>query len=541
MAISVVPNIDFNLMHKDIMLEAGEDVTIRQWASTNYSNSSCSFSTPPPSMSTFIDRCVIIGIPVTITYAGTTSGSALLQGSYDALRAYPIASITNSCQVTINNNTMSMQVSDIVPALSHYIKHKKMPPYPWMLDKYAVYADGVAANNNPLGQYFNKISNDLVPRGAYPMVIVNGATASSITATIFEVVWLPPFLMESDEGLGFSNVRTMDFVWNFSSNLSRIVSHATSSATFSSVSVALNQPTLYMKYTTPKMGYVPRTLQYGSHEINRYPTSYSSALTPNSSATIVSTNMQLNAIPSHMYLFVREANANQTYASTDTYAVINGINLSFNNVSGIMSSASEMDIYNTSKQNGLQDDWEEYHGVIANMGTQVGTVGSVAKLAFGKDITLHSSDYVGKIGAYNLQVNVSVTNRNQSVNITSPTLYIVTITPSTLTIHESGHTDVILGVTPLTSGQYIPYSAINKYYGGSFRDFIGKVGRFLSPINNFLKKTGLVSKITGIIPLPGMSTVSSVAKSLGYGEDGECGEGGRVMSRAELKRRMKKM
>ena len=72
---TVAPNIDKNLMFRDIHMQSGENVTERIWSSTNYSSSVISYSTPPSSMSVWIDRCIMQEIPVTINYSGTTTGS----------------------------------------------------------------------------------------------------------------------------------------------------------------------------------------------------------------------------------------------------------------------------------------------------------------------------------------------------------------------------------------------------------------------------------------------------------------------------------
>jgi len=405
---TVAPNIDKNLMFRDIHLQSGENCSVRAWSSTNYSNSVISFSCPPPSMSVFIDRMVLLELPITVTYAGTTGGSALLQDGYDALRAYPIASVSTSVQCTINNQQFSLQTSDVVPYLAHYFKPDRKSTWPIFLDKYAVYSDGVTANNNPLASYKTNSAGyeSACPRGGFPMTITNGATSSTIATTVYEPIWVPPFHSSPQEGLGFTNVRTMDFVINLSSQLNRIVSHATSLATLSGVTVALGQPVLRMFYTSPPIGMNPTDVVYGGQEINRFPTQTNSSLAPNASTTIISTNMQLNAIPTHIYAFVRPSNAELTYTMADFLCQISNVNITFNNQTGILSSSNVSDLFNMSKSNGLQDDFEEFNGLVSVMGTVMGTSGSVVKLAFGKDISLSSDAFPGKIGAFNLQINV---------------------------------------------------------------------------------------------------------------------------------------
>lgn len=526
---TICPNIDINLQHKDVKLTSPQAVSIRQWISTSYSNSQASFSMPPPSTTVFIDRCFIKATPVTITVAGSTSGSAMLQGGYDSLRAFPIACITNSDQLTINNQTFVIQTSELVPYMARYWKQSNFSSFPSMQDNYQVYADGVGAVNNPLGQYFNAIDHHQ-PRGGYPMLIVNGATSSTITATVYEPVWLPILHREFGMGVGLTNVRTCDLVTNYSSNLARIFSHALSSATISSVSVALGQPICYQLYSSPPVGTVPRPMTYGTEDLNRFLTTYGSAVASNSSVTLTSSNIQLNAIPKWILVYVREANANLTYASTDTAMRIDNVSINFNNISGILSSASSHDIFKASKANGLQTTWEQWWGVTANLATKVGTSGSFMKLMFGKDVTLQAGEYPGKIGAYNLSMNVTVTNVNQSASIANPTLYIITSVPQKMIIHEGGQVETILGISG-EEGEYQPFNHVMKHYGGSFGDFIKTIGRYL-------KKSQLLSNMAKIIPVVGEPVSKSIA-NLGFGAGAGEGEGGRVISRSELMKRVR--
>lgn len=550
---TICPNIDLNLQHKDIKLTSPASVTIRQWISTSYSNNQASFSMPPPSTSIFIDRCFLKATPVTINYTGNTVGPALLELGKDALRAYPIASITASDQLTLNNQQFVIQTSELVPYMARYWDQEHFSSFPSFLDTYQEYVDGFGANNNPLGSYADSINKHQL-RGGYPMIIVNGALASSIQATIYEPIWVPVLHKEFDNGLGFTNIRTCDLVSNYNSNLARIVSHALSNATLTNVSVTMGQPIVYMKYNTPPVGFVPRTIQYGSEDINRFITQCPTApLAPNVGVTFPSTNIQLNAIPKWMLVFCRESTGNLTYNSTDTALNISNISINFNNISGILSSASEVDLYKISAKNGLQDTWEQWHGVTSRLATQVGTTGSFLKLYFGKDVTLAPNSFPGEVGAFNLSMTVTVKNVNQSSPIIAPQLYIITSTHQKLVIHEGGQIETILGVSG-EEGEYMPYDVAMEHYGGSFRDFLGKVGNFFTkvgkPVVDFLRNTKLIStvgKALSGVPIigPAASTIGTVAERVGFGEDGgmEVGGmpvGGRVMSRAELLRRARK-
>jgi hypothetical protein len=548
--VSVVPNIDFALEHKDFHVKSGSSLTMRQWVSTSFSNNSSTFSCPPPSLTIFTDRCVLLGQPVVISITGTSSNTPplLLQTGYDALRAYPIANITNNINLTLNNNTYSFQVSDIIPYLARFWEQQSESTFPNFLDTYTEYntPSALAGINNPLGAYYNSMDK-LDHRGAFPMVVVNGATASSITCTIYEPLWVPILHREFDTGLGLTNVKSMDVTVNYNTNLARIISHAFSAgATINSVSVTLQQPTLYMKYTSAPTNYVPRPVTYTADAIERVSTIGPTMAPGANNPTMQSSNLQLNAVPESMLIFVRESNANLTYTSTDTACRIDKCNITFNNMSGLQSTATELDLYNISHENGYKGTWTEWHGVTNDVttGSAIGTVGSFLMLRFGKDVTLSEMSYPGQIGAFNMQIILSVTNTSSVTTIIQPTMYIITFTQQKAIFDVGGMVNNVYGIpNPTGSEMYLPYTQAYKMYGGGFSDFMSKVFGFIKPIADFAKSTHLISTIANLVPLPGAPMIGNIAQKMGYG-DGEgdgYGDGGMMTSRKKLQQRLRQL
>lgn len=515
--ITQLPVIDTNLQNKHIKVIGALETNFRPWVSTSYSNNASTFNCPPPSPQTFFDRCIYLRQPMVITYAGTTTGSALLQSGYDALRQLPIHSILNNIQMTYNNQTFSTTPYQWIHALEEYHKqvgNKNLSPE--FSDKFQNYVDGILANNNPLGVFTDSVGN-INLRGAFPSVIVNGATASTITCDVIEAIRIPPCLVDEDCAMGFSNCTSLTFNFTYIPTLSRVVSHAASLATFSSVSVALSQPTLYFRYYTQGDGFVSRPLSYSHQLITPYVTA-GTTLAANASATLTSTNIMFQAVPSHLYVFVREADANQTYATSDTYCNINAMTITFNNKTGILSTATEQELYELAKNHGYKKQWEDWHGIVqsSTLGTVIGTSGSVLRLDFGDDIPLNGLQ-VGENGTFNLQMNVTVKNVNQTTSMTTPTLFIVAVTPATFSVDVGGNCLVNIGGGDFTNAQYVDYHSVKKHLGGSFKDIIGKV-------NKFLKDTKAISSIANLVsmvPHPGVSgvasTVGTLAKQLGYG------------------------
>jgi hypothetical protein len=152
------------------------------------------------------------------------------------------------------------------------------------------------------------------------------------------------------------------------------------------------------------------------YEMPRYITS-AGTITSGASASVKTNSLQLNQIPDKLIIFVRDANSNGTataFAATGVRpdyflqigsATSGGVTINFNNMSGILASATTQDLYRYSVENGSNQSWLEYSGGANvpgafSVGKVLPTTGSMLVLAFGKDIQL-SEDYYAP-GSLNL-------------------------------------------------------------------------------------------------------------------------------------------
>ena len=77
------------------------------------------FNVVVPSLETILCRYVMMQATLTLKVTGTKPPVEWLvnYGVTDALGPFPLNSIINNMQVSINNNTVSMQVAEILPIL----------------------------------------------------------------------------------------------------------------------------------------------------------------------------------------------------------------------------------------------------------------------------------------------------------------------------------------------------------------------------------------------------------------------------------------
>ncbi len=156
-----------------------------------------------------------------------------------------------------------------------------------------------------------------------------------------------------------------------------------------------------------------RTMNYPYSEYTAY-SSTGSAVAPAGTAQYVSANIQLASIPERIYVHARRSNATRTFLNTDTAAGISSVNLLFGNESGILSSATQQDLYRMALRNSSNQSWQQFSQY----------EGSYLCFVPGVDIPLGQLEAAGLSGQYNLKVTANIVNLNNTDTVTY-NLYVV--------------------------------------------------------------------------------------------------------------------
>lgn len=590
------------------VLQGGSKISFKAYTSTSISNSSIQFSCPPPSGQIIVDRNIMITLPVRLTFSGNllstsgafTSSLSLLSQNRDAPRAFPFSSALDTLQIGINNDSVSMNMSDIIHCLTRYnigsgLRGKEYSTTPNYPDQSYNYEDLFGDIRNPLGDYGAGHPNEAVPRGGFPFTIVsNEPVLSSVspgtaaTAVVDMLIHCPLFLSPlyfgcaCGDNQGFYNVNSMDFnltflsaagfrMWSHNpvaippSGANQIFSNITGiTAQFSNFSTPFsypqNQPQLLFKYITPNVlskerigPNIPMTYPY--FDITRFPTDIGT-LSHSTPSVYQSNNIQLNQIPRRMYIYGRPANSVLTSRCdiTDTYLAISNVSVQFANQSTLLSSATKEQLFQINCKNHCEMSWNEWSGDAVNNtafkpasnASPYGTTGGPLCLEFGSDIQIDQDQAPGLAGQFQIQVQVTLTNKNitGAWDAIPFTLYLVFVNEGTFTITSTGSAQHQLGVLStmdVLNSQDQPgmnYRKIQGINGGG--DFWGSLSNFGSKINDFLKQSKIISSVASLIPHPIAQVGSQIAKNVGYGEGG-CDMGGvAVGGRFVSKKQMQK-
>jgi hypothetical protein len=506
------PRVDLNNYRSYAILRGGSEVTWQAFPSTSFSPSQIQITANPPSQQVCVNRKPLLSMSFALQFTGIPPvGQTVLQPNFDAPRAYPIATVSNTLQVTLNNDQISANLNQYWSAISRYYNWKKQREFdysvtPSMLDQYQQYVDWLdpyrgGGARNALGSY--GITNDEGGRGGFQgLTIVNNPTqtvpGTTLTATavlnVTEPLWLSPFLFDGEDKSGLVGVQNMSLTLTLG-NLNRVWSHDPTSPVGSfTVSAGITRgaltkqdpdfaPTLLMNYITPDpIERLPSALSWDYFEIIPYPTTASSSLANNKSTVMTMNSVQLKTIPRRMYIFARRQDADLTFATTDTFAVINNLNVTFNNRVGIFSSASQQDLYEMSVKNGLNTPFSSFARY----------TGSVICVEFGTDLALASNEAPGLVGNYQLGVQVNMTNPAlmENINPAPPanpvlyTLYVVVVNEGAISV-LNGSVQHMVGVFSQMdilnshTNPRVPYKKLKSIYGGDFFSSLGDIGRNL--------------------------------------------------------------
>jgi hypothetical protein len=238
---------------------------------------------------------------------------------------------------------------------------------------------------------------------------------------------------------------------------------------------------------------------------------------PRTNFSVQSNNITLNTIPRRFYIAVRRRNADRTYLTTDTFGAITAISVNWDNNSGLLSSATQRDLYNMSRKNGLKMTWPQFCGTAGNganalNNNQISTVGSIICIEMGSDIGLPDDQAPGQLGRYQLQLRVDGTNPSFTDTI-NYTMYIFVCSEGIFSIQDNTATTTIGVIDTQAIVNSSNWPSKSKYenqsmYGGNFWSGLKN---FASNVQSGVEKA-----------LPYIQTGLEVAKLAGIGHGSNC-------------------
>ena len=450
-------------------------------AQASTSSTQIQYNIAVPSMATAMSRHVLTEstVELKIDFEGGTAPNHWEKkvclfdyGDKNALQAFPLNSLLQTLQSTLNSTPVSVNSRDMMAGLLKLYNYEELAKYnslcPSLLDSfYYNYKDGLGASNNVLGNYsVGGFDKKYQPRGAFPVTIygveadgtrteekysiyTNGVGTAPYASIILQFTTTEPLLFLSPYISGHSNnqasflgLNNLTFTFLLG-DASRVMSNATYALlkgqteltkTVSNVSLlkTLDNKLLINFMTLPNTLYdkiSPKNVltlnQYANYNYNTGVKLPAMVGTKAVATSYTFNNLQLNQIPTKILIYARKSELT-TYDS-NSFAVIKSVSFNFANKSGILTVASQSQLYDISVRNGLQMNFYEFNGkgVSCNSTNKssyvMPTIGSILVLDPAVDFNLTDQYTNMSSGQFNLQFTITLENQRRSIS----QLYIV--------------------------------------------------------------------------------------------------------------------
>jgi hypothetical protein len=471
-----------------------------------------------------------------------------------------------------------MNTQDVLPSLLRMTDSRELYRYnsmtPSLPDQaYGAYSAGVGAFNNPLAGYSNASYDiDQIPRGAYPVTVqlrrfalgvyvdtspisvaVTDTWEIVVSTIVTEPLILSPFIFGEPEfnKQGFLGINNMSLTLNIDATCKRLFSTAKPYITNIQLgrlskpiitdpdinpngftvagAIGIQQlasaPALLFKFLSTQPSDLIQTKSVVPYmDYPRYLTSSSntSQILSLGSGQITSSNLQINQIPDLFIINVRVPMSAQRWYNTSSFLTITNISINLNNQSGLLSSASQYDLWRMSIRNGSTQSWPEFSGQASNTNSTTGGVNLIATtgslLVINPAYDLSLPDYIssGSLGNYNFQFQCGVINQ---FGFTITPEVIVICVNSGIFVTQSGVSSVYTGiltkemVLASKSGDQasaMTSSEVARMVGGQMMNRALTAVRGMRRIHNAMSGQG--ARSGGMNPSGGMVMKSGLSK-----------------------------
>jgi len=528
------------------VVAGAQNITPSKYNAISKSTSSITFNIQTPSESTLLARRIMIRnvmeITINATFVQGTTPNGTLAVNYgfsESLAPFPFQTALNTCQLTINNNTISQNEKDVLFQLLRFNDRRDLARYnnacPTMYDSYWAYQDSLGANNSPLGAW-NDVAHDqdFQPRGTFRVLSISGNTpylTSAPTNVLREIKikfeTIEPFMLSpliwcdpKSNNQGFYGIQVLNCVFNLASDTSRILRSAQSAFLASDYGVAgapgttpnpafadlkcsltdIAESQLFIQYYTRQpsdlvsarncvpFAEYPRYLSPIGDVIKAATKDADTGIiTPSKYSSINSQSISLNSIPDKLIIVVRKQLAKQTLYDSDHFLPISKIIVNFNNKAGLLSSATQWDLWRMSVESGSNQTWSEFKGVAAVGGAlgkypegynEIPLCGSVLCLEMGNHIELDDVFSAGSIGQFQLQFQLDIENySNEAYAANDLEICLITMNSGVFVLERgtSQTYTAILSRSDVLSAKSQPgmaHSDVKRLVGGGWDDIM---------------------------------------------------------------------
>ena len=397
--------------------------TFQSFSAVSDSASSLIFNCQLPSESVVLSRDISLRANIVVSFTSTADDIAY--GRDICLAPFPLAFGMQSISSQINNSTVSLNLSDILPQLlcmnDSAMINKWQGTCPTLRDEvYRLYSDALMANNDPFGLLDNAGYEQFPePRGAHPVTLTRSDTADAngnwtytLQWTTVEPIFLSPYIFgHPDYNLGgFVGINTVNLNCNMTSTPVRVFrtrNKAIANVRWGTSSqpnpFASSKPTLLLNFlSSQSTQLIPARQVLPYADFPRY-------ITPQASwngGKINVNNIQLNQLPDKFIICVRRKMSDLDTEAADYFWPIRGVSVNLNNQSGLLSSCTRENLWRMSVEAGSMQSYTEFRGTALTKNQEVPTTGSLLVLDPAMHLSLPAMLTSGSIGQFSFNIEI---------------------------------------------------------------------------------------------------------------------------------------
>lgn len=380
--------------------------------------------------------------PVNHVFPASTNVVSVANGVNSGFRAFPLQSVCNTIQMSINNCSTTWNARQTLDGLQRLLDKKALmsragesPCRPD--DKYNLYpdADGYGQVLNISSQTQNGYSRNSLSAKTYS----SAAGVSTYTYEITEDLVIPGInsLFDNEQMLG--NINNLALILSFTSLNDMVVQAAPYTNNYNdTITVAVSNPYLVLEYVQvdPKLVSIPKSITYPYENIQYFPKDQSTPAADmkatvatdagaNTSFDAVSDTIRLNSLPKLIGFYLRQKMNGRTYTTSDSCFTLKNdkgcVQIDLGARSGLLAQCSRDEIWRQSVlagSNQTRDDFCFGSGSFTWINPT---------LAFG--LNPEAGDLIsGESGSLNLRINASYTMQNvrNSLNGTAANSFLPT-------------------------------------------------------------------------------------------------------------------
>lgn len=519
-------------------------ITYQFYPSQNYSNSQLNFQVVPNSAMTYLDRKVLVSMSADFTLTAANPADVIFpsgdpeSSGVIGLRYMPLNNIPSSFQVTINGTSMSYTSNEVFAPMAQYNTGEDLEKFAWgwspaCKEPAQEFSDDFGTPRSQFASRWQNTAQDSNAVTANMELISNVPGTAVVRMSWTEPLLYPPFisgLIEREALIGLNSALILN--WTIGS-LDRFIGYNNvDGVPLASISAAWNSPPvlrlIWMQSpASPMDSGLGMLYKYPYTNITQY-LSPPVTVAPGASVSISSNNIQLSGVPHCVIICVREQLQNRTPFDSDSFARIDGLEILFDNTSGILAGATPQQLYSICVNNGLKTRYTDF----------IDGCGSVLKLCFDRDIPISNGLSVGVPGTFQYAAQIRATNINsQAINYQVVTIVcyegILSIMDgSALTqINLVTPQDVIAGssISEMSDHEIGEYGSSGMYNGGSIIDtasnFVRRGKKFYTSNKGTIDNILHVGKEVGLKAIQLLPALLGAGLSLQESQDALAGAG----------------